>query len=360
MIKYCREMLGIDWVVKQVTDELQAEGRLDNTLLVFTADNGMAWGAHRAAQKKSLPYTTPVPLYFSFPARWGDEPRDVDDLVVNIDLAPTFCDIAGDACHLGPYPGGQAGPDGVSMLPLLDDPPAPWRSAAIEEHFLGPNSEDSGFTGWRAIRTDETHPLGAWHYVEWANGFRELYDLTADPWELTNKANDPTKLVTRTQLAVQLETLWQEGRPADEVMRPDALIAKDKNGIHYGSHIYADGPSTTQSMTYSKAPATIEKSYFVQVLNRNPDFGSFTFNGSATGAPSMNVKYIRNGIDVTADVNGSGLVVSNVRPGNIVELTIKISANNAAPKTTKTAVLTVRNTDAMDHLDVVKAILTRM
>jgi len=358
--KYCREMLGVDWLVKSVTDELQAEGRLDNTLLVFTADNGMAWGIHRAGQKKSLPYTTPVPLYFHFPSRWGTAPRDVDDLVVNIDLAPTFCDIAGNACHLGPYPNGQTGPDGMSMLPLLDDnPPGPWRSSAIEEHFLGANSENSGFTAWRAIRTDETHARGAWHYVEWGNGFRELYNLETDPWELTNVAGQPSLAITQGLLAVELESLWQEGRPASEVMRPDALIGKAKSGVYYGSHLYSDTAFTNQSVAYTNVPATSHHFYYAQILNRSTDLGSFTINASATGAPAMGVTYTRNGVDVTADITGPGLVVSNVRPGNHVDLTIKINAVNAAAKTTKTVVLTVHNSDAMEQVDVVKAVMSR-
>ena len=68
MSHYCREMLGIDWLTKVIVDELEAEGRLDNTLLVFTADNGSHWGIHRIGQKKLTPYATPVPLYMSWPA----------------------------------------------------------------------------------------------------------------------------------------------------------------------------------------------------------------------------------------------------------------------------------------------------
>ena len=57
----CREMLGIDQTVGRVVEELRQQGRLDNTLLVFTSDNGMTWGAHRVAGKR-VPYATPVPL----------------------------------------------------------------------------------------------------------------------------------------------------------------------------------------------------------------------------------------------------------------------------------------------------------
>src|SRR3989304_71087 len=113
---YCREMFGFDLIVARVTDQLAAQGRLDNTLLLFTADNGMAWGAHRL-ELKAVPYATPVPLYVAWPDRWGDSPRTIDDYVSNIDLAPTMCAVGG--CSLGPYPSGQANPDGVSLLALI-------------------------------------------------------------------------------------------------------------------------------------------------------------------------------------------------------------------------------------------------
>ena len=100
---YCEEMLGVDRAVGQVVDELELEGRLDNTVLLFTADNGVAWGAHRLAQRKQWPYTTPVPLLARWPAgHWGDTPVVNSELVSNIDLAPTFCELGG--CTWGPMP----------------------------------------------------------------------------------------------------------------------------------------------------------------------------------------------------------------------------------------------------------------
>jgi N-acetylglucosamine-6-sulfatase len=361
MAKYCREMLGIDWMVKTVTDGLAAEGRLDNTLLVFTSDNGMAWGAHRAGQTKTLPYTTPVPLYLSFPARWGEEPRDINKLVVNIDLAPTFCDIAGNGCHLGPYPKGQAAPDGKSMLPLLDPgAPAPWRHAAIEQHAGGV----LGNNGWRAIRTDAGHQLGPWHYVEWANGFRELYDLRpvsegGDPWELQNSANDPTLASTKAALAVQLENLSREGRPASDVMRPDVLISNRREGVYVGSHIYASGPTTSQLIRYEHVPTTTTRSYFIQAINRSGGSGSMTFSATSSGSGTMTARYFHNGNDVTPTITGAGLTVANVRPGTHVDIVIKMTANAATIGDKRTVFLTARNSAATDRLDVVKAIMMR-
>ena len=206
MVTYCREMLGIDHVIGQVTDELEAEGRLDNTLLVFTADNGMAWGAHRLGQKKIWPYTTPLPLYMSWPAAgWGSTPSTISELTSNIDLAPTFCELA-QACVLGPFTH-NTGPDGKSLVPLLTGSATNLgRDALLENTYTG------GPWSWFALRTTALYDAtNRWHYVEYRNGFRELYDLVADPWELSNLASDPGHAAVVDALHTRLGQLRMEG-----------------------------------------------------------------------------------------------------------------------------------------------------
>ncbi len=137
---YCEEMLGVDAAVGEILDELSAENRLDNTLLVFTADNGMAWGQHRLGQSKEVPYATPVPLYVRWPAaHWGDTPQTKSEIVSDIDYAPTFCALAGPSCVLGPFARGSAGPDGRSLVPLLNgDATDLGRDAVLEESYSSP------------------------------------------------------------------------------------------------------------------------------------------------------------------------------------------------------------------------------
>ena len=148
MVTYCEEMLGVDRVIGQVVGELEAEGRLDNTLLVFTADNGMAWGAHRQEQTKQWPYATPVPLYMSWPAAgWGTSPSTNSEIVSNIDLAPTFCDLA-QTCELGPFAHQIDGPDGLSLVPLIrGDAANLGRDAVLEASYT--NEE----WAWAGLRT---------------------------------------------------------------------------------------------------------------------------------------------------------------------------------------------------------------
>jgi hypothetical protein len=249
------------------------------------------------------------------------------------------------------------------LLPLIESPtPATWRTSAIEEQFKGTTEEDSTFTSWKAIRTDESHPApsGAWHYVEWGNGFRELYDLEADPWELVNLADDPSKSVIKEQLATQLEALWQENRPASEVMRPDVLLGKSAGGVFYGSHIYNNGPTTSQIVRYTNVPSTSQRSFFVQVLNRSTNVGAFNVRTSSWGSTAMAATYLRNGVDVTADITSpSGLTVTNVAPGRHLDLVIKITATDAPNNVKRVVSLTARNAIAPDKVDVVKAIMSR-
>jgi N-acetylglucosamine-6-sulfatase len=199
MQRYCEQMLAVDELAAAVVAEQERRGRLDDTLFVLTADNGVTWGTQRLQQRKGVPYATPVPLIFSWPARWGVEPRQVDELVSNIDLAPTLCALAG--CEMGPFADGQPTADGISLLPLLEG----------EADHLGRQlvREQSGpLYPWApefwAIRSSAQYPIGRWHYIEYETGEVEMYDSSGDPWELQNLARSPEHADIEEQLAAEL------------------------------------------------------------------------------------------------------------------------------------------------------------
>ena len=231
MVTYCEEMLGADRAIGQVIDELTREGRLDNTVLVFTADNGIAWGLHRIGQKKLWPYTTPLPLYVRWPGHWGDQPSAIQEVVSNIDLAPTFCALGG--CSLGPFAHGKQSADGLSLVGLLNGSTESLaRDAVLESHYGGQNDT------WSALRTtrvfDRDH---LWHYVEYADGFRELYELLDDPWELDNLAGVPNLSHLMKKLHDRLSEMRVEGIAAGkgsiriaQDSRPNAATDYDYKG----------------------------------------------------------------------------------------------------------------------------------
>ena len=208
MQTYCEEMLAVEELATAVVREQKRRGRLDDTIFVLTADNGVAWGIHRLPQRKGVPYATRVPLVFSSPARWGEPVVEIDEVVSNIDLAPTFCDIAG--CQMGPFKDGPATADGVSLLPLLDGQAEHLERTVVREERSGPYADAPPF---RAIRTTEQHPAGSWHYIEWDTGERELYDMVEDPWELTNLARDVAHEALVAQLSAELADEFAEEAP---------------------------------------------------------------------------------------------------------------------------------------------------
>ena len=88
-------LLAVDRAVGTIVDALEQRGRLSNTLIVYTSDNGMLWGEHRWGTKL-VPYeeSIHVPFIVRFDPMIGS-PREDEHLVVNIDLAPTIADARG-------------------------------------------------------------------------------------------------------------------------------------------------------------------------------------------------------------------------------------------------------------------------
>ncbi len=150
---HCESLLAVDEMIGRVGDALEAEGRLDDTVFMFIADNGMTWGEHRRVAKVS-PYATAMPAYVAWPAARGVQPRADDTTLSMIDIAPTLCDLAG--CTMGPFPNGQATADGLSFAALLTDEPLPTVRPAAAAH--GPlrrrparlvvHPHDGGPSGW--------------------------------------------------------------------------------------------------------------------------------------------------------------------------------------------------------------------
>ncbi len=182
----CRAMLATDDMVGRIVQDITDRGQLDDTLFVFMGDNGMDQGEHRLVGKSS-PYGTQIPFFLWWPGALGDSPRSVDEPIQNIDLAPTICALAG--CTLGPYPDGQAAPDGQSFAATLLDGTSMGRSEVFDEH-------PTGFGGpvWYAVRTTAASPdarVGCavaasrgcrWKYIEFPQTHEaELYDDSRGP-----------------------------------------------------------------------------------------------------------------------------------------------------------------------------------
>jgi len=124
-------------------------------------------------------------------------PRGVtrSQMALNNDLAPTFASWA------GVRPPGFV--DGRSLAPLLStSPPASWRTAFLVEHRRTPEE----FAYVRAIPNYSAVRTARHNYVEYGTGEKELYDLDADPTELTNIFNRASQAL-RSELEARLEAL---------------------------------------------------------------------------------------------------------------------------------------------------------
>jgi arylsulfatase A-like enzyme len=167
---------------------------LDRTVIIYASDNGFLWGEHRLGGKM-WPYeeSIRIPLVVRTPWR-AQRGRTDPRLVLNIDLASTITQLAGTTPALPQ--------DGRSLVPLLQGAKPVWRNSFVVEYLGGNLLRHGGPPPYRALRTKR------YMYVEYLNGWRELYDLALDPWQLENRARDASQRSTRQVLARRLETLF--------------------------------------------------------------------------------------------------------------------------------------------------------
>lgn len=172
-VNYRRRMeslLAVDEGVGKILQTLRATGQYENTLIVYTSDNGYMLGEHRK-KGKFLPYEPlQVPLVISGPGIPGG--KIIPELVMNVDLTPTFLEWASAS------PGLQQ--DGRSLVPLLTSPSGtvPWRLDFLTENPL--------LDCYRGLRTYDKATGSEYLYSEYDYNFdtvvdeRELYAITPD------------------------------------------------------------------------------------------------------------------------------------------------------------------------------------
>ncbi len=244
--KALESLRSIDDGVKQVIDTLGALHRLRNTYIIFTSDNGFFFGEHRLIGGKFLAYepSTHLPFLIRGPGiRPGTESNE---LVGNIDIAPTVLELAGAEA--------DKSIDGRSMVPFLLDPDLrtlrPYlfesfvESSDVEEQgAIAEPGDQSGRTSarGRGATTSILAPpkdyegirLGPYKYIAWPDGEKELYDLEKDPYELNNIVRIPNYFPVRNFLHHELLNRLEDcsGRTCQEEASEIPLTRKERQQL---------------------------------------------------------------------------------------------------------------------------------
>jgi arylsulfatase A-like enzyme len=188
---YYRLIVGVDELVGTVMEKLEDKHLAENTVLLFTSDNGFYLGDRGLAGKWFMhEESMRVPLVISDLRQHSSAPAHRSELVLNIDLAPTILDLA----HVAAPPEMQ----GRSLVRLMEGEPIPWRSEFFYEHRFRhpkiPMSEGIRTKRWKYVRYTSVKPV-----------YEELFDLENDPLERHNLVND-------AQAKHELDTLRDEWR----------------------------------------------------------------------------------------------------------------------------------------------------
>ncbi len=207
MNDYLACIQSVDDQVGRVLDYLEEKGLLENTLVVYTSDQGFYLGEHGWFDKRFMyEESLGMPLMMRYP-KMIKPGRESDALVQNVDFAETFLDLAG-----------VAAPDsmqGMSLKPILTtsttSPPQNWRSSIYYHYYEYPGVH--AVKRHYGVRTDRYKLIHFYHdNDEW-----ELFDLETDPSEMKNVYEDPGYADVREDLHKELERLRVEY--GDETMK---------------------------------------------------------------------------------------------------------------------------------------------
>lgn len=194
MRDYLKVVKSLDENVGRLLEELEKEGLLENTVVVYDSDQGFYMGEHGWFDKRFMyEESMRTPLIMRLPK--GFERRgDIPQLVQNMDYAPTFLDLAGL-----PIPQDM---QGVSLLPLLKgENPADWRKSLYYHYYEYP-AEHSVCRHY-GVRTERYKLM---HFYKDIDSW-ELFDLQEDPTEMHNLYGQPGTTEITQKLKAELERL---------------------------------------------------------------------------------------------------------------------------------------------------------
>lgn len=217
-IRTLETVTGIDQVVGKLIRELEEQGELDNTVIVFTSDHGILHGEFGLGGKTML-YDVDLKIPLVIYAPGLDQQRVVEEMSLNIDLGPTLLDMAGVAI--------PEQMQGKSLKPLIENKEVPWRTDFFSENLFMeqnyPRTEAVRTKDWKYIRyfskeKDQHHILSLVSPILGEQPiYEELYDLKNDPNEEKNLVAQPDKQELLEQFRDRCAALLIEAKGGNEL-----------------------------------------------------------------------------------------------------------------------------------------------
>lgn len=192
---YLETLMAVDESVQKVMEWVEANGLKENTMVVYMGDNGFIFGEHGLIDKRNAyEESMRVPMLVWAPGMV--KPHSVlKQMILNIDVAPTFLDIAGVEK--------PQQMQGMSFLPLLEEKEIPWRNRVYYEYYWEQAFPQTPTTF--AVRTDKYKYI----YYQGIWDINELFDLEKDPYEMNNLIRDTSLRKTGVGLKKDLFE-WME------------------------------------------------------------------------------------------------------------------------------------------------------
>ena len=208
MRDYLKTLRSLDDNVGRLLDYLEESGLADNTLVVYTSDQGFYMGEHGWFDKRFMyEECQRTPLLVRYPPLVGAGTQS-RALAMNIDLAPTFVDLAGL-----PVPDDMQGRSLRDVLASGGATPEGWRTGVYYHYYEYPS--------WHSVKRHYGIRTADYKLIHFYNDVDEweLYDLKHDPHEMQNVYNDPAYADVCTQLHADLERLQRECGDTDPCER---------------------------------------------------------------------------------------------------------------------------------------------
>ncbi len=228
--KYLRCVKGVDDNIKRLMDYLKEEGLLENTVIVYTGDQGFMLGEHDYIDKRWMyEESMRMPFFVRYPRSIESDGR-TDAIINNTDFAPTMIELAG-----GKTPNYMQGKSFKSILETGEEP-EDWQKATYYRYWmhLAHRHQNPAHFGIRTkdykliffygkYWADTDDPNTTWNKKSWGNDFAnhtpaawEFYDLKKDPKEMNNAYNDSQYAEIIADLKLQMIKMRKDLNETDE------------------------------------------------------------------------------------------------------------------------------------------------